>query len=159
MKPPSRCVECSSRELQPDEATYSKEIAGYTFESVLPVYTCKSCGERYWLFPQLRAFEQRVAEWLVNEGILDGEAFRLMRKVLGLKAIELAELLDITPETLSRWERRHRTPDRKAFSLLGTLVLDKLSGRDDTLRRMRTLRNPPQKQKRIDLTPAIQSSF
>src|SRR5207302_7545532 len=41
-----------------------------------------------------------------------------MRKAVGLPAVTLAELLDTSPETVSRWERGVSHIDRAAFAIL-----------------------------------------
>ena len=62
-----------------------------------------------------------------------------MKKAIGFREKELAHLLDLTPETLSRWEKGHRTPDKKAMMVLGDLVLDHLEGKETTLKRLKQL--------------------
>jgi transcriptional regulator with XRE-family HTH domain len=76
-------------------------------------------------------------------GPATGEAFRFMRKVLGIPAIELAELLDVAPETVSRWENGKLPIERRALALLASMVLDRVEGVTTTLERLRSLRDPP----------------
>jgi len=90
--------------------------------------------------------------------VLSGEAFRFMRKAAGLRAKELAELLDVTPETISRWEKEHRQPDRKAMMVLGDLVLDRLKGEETALDRLRALGSERQAVGPIDLTDSLRAA-
>src|SRR5262245_23321865 len=67
------------------------------------------------------AMAARVAEI----GAVDGESFSWMRGVLGLQAKVLAELLDVRPETVSRWENGAVPVDRTAWFALSELVLER----------------------------------
>jgi len=49
--------------------------------------------------------ELAAATLLVARGVRTGSEFRFVRKLAGLRANELAEMLDVRPETVSRWER------------------------------------------------------
>jgi transcriptional regulator with XRE-family HTH domain len=49
-----------------------------------------------------------------------------MRQTTGLKGRELAALLDVRPETVSRWEQGKRPVDRATFAILRQLLLDRL---------------------------------
>ncbi len=77
-----------------------------------------------------------------------------MRKVLGLRATDLGDLLDIAPETISRWENGAIPVEARAFVLLGALVTDRINGRTDTADRLHALRSPkkpPKRALKIDL--------
>jgi transcriptional regulator with XRE-family HTH domain len=65
-----------------------------------------------------------------------------MRKAIGVRAVEFAELLDVTHETVSRWEHGHLPVERRAAALLSAMVIDKLEGRTSTLDRLRALLKP-----------------
>jgi transcriptional regulator with XRE-family HTH domain len=54
----------------------------------------------------------------------------------------LAELLDTSPETVSRWERGVSRIDRAAFAILAGILMEKADDRSDTLERLRALRHP-----------------
>ncbi|MDX2088302.1 MAG: helix-turn-helix domain-containing protein [Kofleriaceae bacterium] len=62
-----------------------------------------------------------------------------MRKALGMRAVDLAQLLDVTAETVSRWETGKIDVETRAFALLGTLVIERLEGRDDAVQRLRAI--------------------
>ena len=66
-----------------------------------------------------------------------GEAFRFMRKVAGLRAIDVAELFAVTPETVSRWETDKHPIDRGALVLLGLIVKERAEGTSLTLDALR----------------------
>jgi DNA-binding transcriptional regulator YiaG len=87
-------------------------------------------------------FDLAVANKLACGGVSDGEAIKFMRKAVGLPAVTLAELLDTSPETVSRWERGVSHIDRAAFAILAGIVMEKADHRSDTLERLRALRHP-----------------
>ena len=47
-----------------------------------------------------------------------------MRKSVPLSAVELASLLRVAPETISRWETGERAVDRAAWLVVRALVLE-----------------------------------
>jgi transcriptional regulator with XRE-family HTH domain len=69
-------------------------------------------------------------------GLRDGGTFKFIRKALGLRASELGDLLDVSPETVSRWENSHRAAERSVWNTLADLVSDKLHGTKTTLDRL-----------------------
>ena len=71
---------------------------------------------------------------LAQSGAEGPAAFRYMRKVLGLKGVELAKMLETTPETVSRWEHSKHPIDVKAVRLLASMVLQELGTPGFTLR-------------------------
>ena len=149
----TRCISCTNQTLVTQKQQHTLTVSNYTFEAALPVIHCNSCSENYWDGQAIERFELMVAAWLAKEGVSSGESFKFMRKVLGLRAVELANLLDVAPETLSRWEQGHRSADRKALSILGSLVIDQLEGHHTTLDRLQALQKPSQRfVDRIDLT-------
>src|SRR5579859_5308385 len=101
----TRCVQCESRDLRPWKTEETFDLNGS------PVYRvpikgriCHNCGEGYFAGRELARAELSVASMVAEHGPWNGRAFQFMRKVLALKAAELADLFDVTPETISRWE-------------------------------------------------------
>jgi DNA-binding transcriptional regulator YiaG len=84
-------------------------------------------------------FELAVACELADQGVRTGEAVRHMRKALGLRAADLARLLDFTPETISHWETGKARIGRAAFVVLGALVQDAFGGTSSTRDRLAAL--------------------
>jgi putative zinc finger/helix-turn-helix YgiT family protein len=79
---------------------------------------CSACGEAVIDAEQARRQEREVARLVVGRGIRTGSELKLIRKLAGLRANELAELLDVRPETVSRWERGEvEIPRAVAFAL------------------------------------------
>jgi hypothetical protein len=70
--------------------------------------------------------------------------------------VVVADLLGVTPETMSRWENGQRPVDRAAWLTLGSVVLEQASRRPETLERLRELRvhGSGARSVRIDVTRA-----
>jgi transcriptional regulator with XRE-family HTH domain len=81
------------------------------------------------------------------------ETFKFMRKALGLRAVDIAELLDVAAETLSRWETGQRPVDRASWIAVSAMVLDKLEGRTTTLDRLKALLEPAPLPRLVRLVP------
>jgi DNA-binding transcriptional regulator YiaG len=60
---------------------------------------------------------------------LSGKEIRFLRKALGLRATALAEFLDVTPETFSRWENGKETISNNPERILRLRVVHGLRGR------------------------------
>jgi len=84
---------------------------------------------------------QRPHDWFASE-VADGcsdpsrRTVELSRGRDGLRASELGDLLDVSPETVSRWENSHRAAERSVWNTLADLVSDKLRGTRTTLDRL-----------------------
>lgn len=79
---------------------------------------CSSCAELLFSAQEMQDQERAVAAALVKRGVRSAKEFKFVRKVAGLRANELAELLDVRPETVSRWERGEvEIPRTVAFAL------------------------------------------
>ena len=82
---------------------------------------CSSCGEMLFDDSEVERQEKLLAAGLVERGIRKGAEFKLVRKVAGFKAVEIAAMLDVRPETLSRWESGDQEIPRLAAFALGEL--------------------------------------
>jgi putative zinc finger/helix-turn-helix YgiT family protein len=134
-----RCAMCKHEGLVAGNREDEVEVGHRRFVASLPTRECPSCGEAYFEHVDLARFELAVASALVSDGDISPEAFRFMRKTIGLQAIELGELLDVTPETISRWEHGKLPVERRALALLGAMVADQEAGASITLDRLRGL--------------------
>jgi hypothetical protein len=124
-----KCIRCRGTDLRNQKHALTRTVAGHTFKSSVPAIVCKSCGAVYFAGPALGDFDIAVAG-------------KFMRKAVGLSAVALADLLDTSPETVSRWERGVSRMDRAAFAILTGIVLEKTDNRSETLDRLRALLRP-----------------
>ncbi|BDG08543.1 type II TA system antitoxin MqsA family protein [Anaeromyxobacter paludicola] len=108
-------------------------------EVAAPARRCAACGEAHVDPAVLSRAHLSVGCALADEGVQTGGAFRHMRRALGLRAADLARLLDLTPETLSHWETGKVRPSRAAFVALAAMLEDALAGRTTTRDRLQAL--------------------
>ena len=127
---------CATRSNTRSPVECRRTVAGVLLDEI------PSCGAIYFNGPALENFDLAVANKLARAGVSDGEAVKFIRKAVGLPAVTLAELLDTSPETVSRWERGVSRIDRAAFAILAGIVMEKADDRSDTLERLRALRHP-----------------
>ena len=83
--------------------------------------------------------ERAVAADLAAHGPVSGESFRYMRKVVGLTGGELAWLIGVAFETVSKWETGVREVDRAAWLVMSFLAADRAKGRSVARRRLEEL--------------------
>lgn len=91
---------------------------------------------------------KKVAATLASQGMVSGPSFRYLRRALGIRAIELAEMLGVRPATVSDWETGKTRLDRAAWGLLADAVLRGPASLDPLRRRPR-----PGEAVRVPLTP------
>jgi DNA-binding transcriptional regulator YiaG len=103
----------------------------------IPAMKCRACGEGFSGIIDLVRADLAAAVELANRGLKDGGAFRFLRKALGVSGEKLAQLLDVTEWTISRWENGHAPVDRSAWAALAAMVSEKLAGQTTTLDRLR----------------------
>jgi putative zinc finger/helix-turn-helix YgiT family protein len=84
--------------------------------------SCTKCGEVLIDGADLKQNERRAASVLAERGIRTGKEFKFVRKVAGLQANELAKLIDVRPETVSRWERDEVEIPRMAVFILSQFL-------------------------------------
>jgi putative zinc finger/helix-turn-helix YgiT family protein len=146
-----RCANCKEGKLTRMSETETVTVFGHVFSADVPAYRCAQCNETYVDGPALERFELRAAVELAKAGATSGEVMRFMRKALGFRAIDLAELLDVAPETLSRWETGKQPIEHRAMALLDSLVLERNEGRTTTLDSLRALKKPKPLGKKVKL--------
>lgn len=125
-----RCPYCQQAETKPWEGT--TKLMG--FELPARGEKCVKCEEVTFSRLQAKALEKEAAKKIVARGIRKGAELKFIRKLIGLKAIELAPLLDVQPNTVSRWER-----DEVAIPRLTAFVIGLLFERPDTREQLEAL--------------------
>lgn len=123
----ARCHACKGA-LEDVLEKVSHDVGARRFEAVLRAQRCASCGEVTFAGPALGRFEAAVARALVDAGAGDGAAVRWIRKAAGIRAVDLAELLGVTPETVSRWENDKHPIDRAAWAALAAIAVEGTDG-------------------------------
>ena len=136
-----QCMKCDGA-LSATEVREEVTVAGATFTGMVAARRCDACGEVYIDAEVGMRFDLRVARELGSRGAATGEAFKFMRKALGMRATDLAELLGVAAETISRWERGERPVDRAALTVVGAIVADRLDGRATTMKLLKAQQEP-----------------
>lgn len=140
-----RCASCKdSTPLRVHEPAKVEFIVdGRAFTGSVPrVAECVRCGAEYASTRALKTLQMMVARDLAVSAAIGAEGFRYMRKALDMKAKHLASLLDVTRETLSRWEMGEREIPRMAWTLLAGIVLEVSKGSSPTLSLLIGLKDP-----------------
>jgi DNA-binding XRE family transcriptional regulator len=142
-----RCAVCLSNDLReaPGIVDVSVPTASGPFHvriSGVASVKCGNCGESFLSGPDLGRAELLAGAEALARGLRDSQTFKFVRKSLGLRAADLGELLDVSAETVSRWENGHREADRSVWNAVADLVVDKLAGTTTTLERLRAHGSP-----------------
>lgn len=86
-----------------------------------------SCGEESALIPRILAVHEAIANCLLEKGNqLTGKEIRFLRKEMGLKGRDFADLVNVDNATLSRWENGKTKPSVKADRLIRVLYAVKM---------------------------------
>ena len=125
--------------MRRDTAELKRELGGVTFKAKVAVERCGACKEWFVAFEEGRRFELAVALAVVEHGLSSADAFKFMRKTTELRGADLAGLLAVTPETVSRWETGKVPVERRALALLQALVAEQARGSTVTLDRLKAL--------------------
>jgi putative zinc finger/helix-turn-helix YgiT family protein len=86
-----------------------------------------SCGQESALIPKILAVHKAIANGLLEkETQLTGKEIRFLRKEMGLKGRDFADLVSVDNATLSRWENGKTKPSVKADRLIRVLYAIKM---------------------------------
>lgn len=141
MRGERRCGACGRAERRDGVERVSVALprCGVVASVEAPARRCPECGDALVDGAVLARAHLAVGCELADQGVHTGDALRHMRKALGLRAADLARLLDVTPETVSHWETGKVLPSRSAFVAVAAMVEEALDGRAVTRRRLEVL--------------------
>ena len=125
----TKCPRCGKTAFEPATYAARRDLDGRRFTGDVPARKCTSCGELLISGRGLGAFEHAITLELARGGEVGPEGFRWLRKAAGLKAVRLAELLDVTPMQVSRWENGRKPLERRAVALVSALALEQVEGK------------------------------
>ena len=133
LKPPHRRTVVLPDDACPACGTMMKETRGSLRTPVngegvavphVAHFKCPTCGEQVLTYTQARRFEEdAIALYRKKYGLLSGDAIRGLREHHGLTQAELARLLRLGPNTISRWEAG-RNVQTAALDVLLRLIRD-----------------------------------
>jgi hypothetical protein len=129
----------------------TRQVARTKFVVLVPAHACKLCREAFIHGEVLERVDLTIASELAATGPCSAETMRFMRKALGYPATKLATLLDVAPETLSRWERDQRDVDLNAWLTVGSIVLESAGRSTKTIERLAAARKHSKRAKVVRL--------
>lgn len=122
-----RCEECGGPLRKERVREYRDELIGLpgvVLVDSIDRHECGRCGTGSIAIPNLAGLIAAVAVTRAKmPQKLSGVEVRFVRKTLGWDAKTLAQKLDVTPETISRWENGHQPIGPASERLLRLMVL------------------------------------
>lgn len=129
-------------------------IVGDTLFVVKGVPAHRREGKTYSWFADVERAGLQVAREIADRGIVTAESFHFVRRTLGFRAMDVAELLSRTPETISHWENGRTPIDRAAWATLASLVDERLGEVGDVFDRLVAAKHPKRLPKKVTLIAA-----
>jgi len=126
-----KCRECREGALVDAPGVYQyRSLPSVTLTGVRR-RICDHCGAEFVSIPAMGKLNQLLAEMLVRKPApLTGDEIRFLRKHQGWTAKDLASVMGVTPESVSRWENGARQMASSADRLLRLLVAHAAGIRD-----------------------------
>jgi DNA-binding transcriptional regulator YiaG len=147
-----RCARCGGPVVRSRKHEMVRVVDRTSFVAKVSSSVCRKCSAVFLHGRSLEEVDLEIGCRLAIHGRASGASFRFMRKALALRGAEVAELLGVTAETVSRWENGQRAVDPIAWISLGSLVLEKNGLPSATLERLLALK----KRARLPKTMLIQ---
>jgi putative zinc finger/helix-turn-helix YgiT family protein len=116
------CEPCGRYPSLETKVELTRTFEGHTFKAKLGAQRCPKCRKKFLKPDAEESFDRRMALRLVLCWPPRPAALRFIRQVIGMPAKELAELLGVTGETVSRWEHGRLSPGRQTLAVLAALV-------------------------------------
>lgn len=149
-----RCVQCGKMAVRRSPVRLERRVAERMLITTVAGSRCGACGEDYVGARDVERFELVAARTLAEAGEGSGEAFKLMRKALGLRGSDLAKLLGVAAETISRWENGKHAVERATLAVMAALLADRLEGSTRTQDALHAMARPRRLGKRVALRVA-----
>lgn len=127
MREKKACPSCGKGELHKGQADLGREVGAHVFSAKVSALVCDACGDSITDLADGERFDLAIADMLA-EAAPTGDSFRFLRKVAGLRARDVARMLGLTGDTISRWENGKHAIDRSAFFILGQIVRERRQG-------------------------------
>ena len=113
---------------------YTECGLGNVYLAGLYVRRCGQCGQETPEIPHMIELHDRIGDELVTKPtILEGPEIRFLRKNLGLRAADLAEFLETSAVSVSRWETGEQLMSKENDKLLRYFYV---RFKEDTSKRM-----------------------
>ncbi len=100
-----KCFSCNKKMSEKIEQYHYKESGLDNVYLETPVFRCNKCKEVIADIPAIDELHMHITIGLIKkDSMLAGKEIKFLRKQMGLKANELANILGVTKQTVSRWE-------------------------------------------------------
>jgi putative zinc finger/helix-turn-helix YgiT family protein len=102
-----KCIECGGTTKTRREQNYKYTESGLNnvYLAGINVHSCEKCGTEYPELPAVRLLHDGLVKAILSQReALRGEEVRFLRKEMGIKAKDFAEILGVTKVAVSRWE-------------------------------------------------------
>ena len=102
-----KCLECggNTKPRKPKKYRYLESGLSTVYLQGITVHTCEHCRAEYPELPAVQVLHEAIAKDILSQrGSLRGEQLRFLRKEMGIKAKDFAEILGVTKVAVSRWE-------------------------------------------------------
>lgn len=150
-----KCYACGKGDTVKKSETITQEIAGRSFKTTIQSHVCRACDEATFAGDDLLRFDRQIAAELARSGAKSGEAIKYMRKAgLGMRAADLAKLLDVRAETVSDWENDKFAPTRATLAIIASMVLHRVGDDIPAKTLLETAAKPRRLPKTLRLDPA-----
>ena len=83
-----KCWKCKST-VRAKKVEHHVKVSGVEITGELKAQVCKGCDEETVALEELSRFELAAAAELARNGVATGEAFKFIRKALGLRAADV----------------------------------------------------------------------
>ncbi len=130
------CPKCDAK-MRLAPRTTSVPVAGVKFRVTWKVWSCPH--DDTFVVPKAahQHFDREVLQTFATKGPATGKTLKYMRGALAMKAQDLALLVGVKPETLSRWENEAQPVNPLVWVTVARMALDLLEGRTTTTQQLR----------------------
>lgn len=153
------CEICRETKRATHESPYHFTDSGLpnVYLTGIRYFVCAKCNKQAAEIPAVKELMKAIARAVVGkETSLSGPEIRFLRKRLGKKATEFAQIIGVVPEQVSRWENAANPPEKSADKLIrlyyslesGDKALEKKLHAD--MARLATVRAEPEHLQRIE---------
>jgi putative zinc finger/helix-turn-helix YgiT family protein len=152
-----KCTKCRSENVaeRPETVRYDESGLPDVWLVDIPVRRCQACGERSLVIPRIGQLHRLIANDISSqEGRLAPAEIRFLRKHLGFSGVDFAEILGVSPESVSRWENGHETMAVPTEKLLRLMVQRNEPIEDYPLDRLKDVAKERGKRTKLRLSPS-----
>ena len=124
-----KCTHCQSEEFETVMNTMYALVDGFEYEADGFAQQCSTCLSRRVAGDHLEQFEDNIVRVIAKTLRVGPNAFKRLQSAAGVKGIELAAWLEVTPASVSRWATGLNSVPIPVFVVLAELASERLVGR------------------------------